>query len=523
MIYSYELEQHLLAGLIKYPDKYSEIAPFIGGKDFCKINSSVNSTIYSILSKSLNAGEVLDETLLAERIKSLNISFEDNVDIVQYIKHLGLKKISKEGVTTAAKELKKFTIRREIYFACNNVAKKMKSMSPEMSYKDIISQADKIYNDQLNFYEAGAKHPEDIYDSMQEFIDIRGQNSEKYSESGFLAPHMPMVNDLYGSLLKPGNITVVVARTGVGKTQFCMDFCTKVSKEYDVPVLHFDNGEMSKEELMLRQCSALSGVPLYYLETGKYMHVEGERGEEMRSAVDGLWKKIKNNKLNYYYYNVGGLSVDEMVNALRRFYYAKVGRGNPLIFNFDYIKTASEKNKDNSTSHWERVGDMVTKFKTIIQSEIVDSEGPLISMFTSVQSNRTGITTNRRAENVIDDESIVSLSDQITQYCSHLFLLRRKTNDEVMGEPANFGSHKLICLKHRHLGPSVARALNLVERSETGAKQQNYINLNLDNFVVEEKGDLQDMEDYISNGADPIQDGFANLGEREESLFPSDE
>ncbi len=92
-----------------------------------------------------------------------------------------------------------------------------------------------------------------------------------------------------------------------------------------------------------------------------------------------------------------------------------------------------------------------------------------------------------------------------------------------MGEPPNFGSHKLICLKHRHLGPNVARALNLVERSETGAKQQNYINLDLDNFVVQEKGDLQDMEDYIANAENPVEDGFADLGERQESIFPSDE
>lgn len=517
MIYSYELEQHLLAGLIKYPDKWAELAPFINEKDFCKTNSLVNSTIFKVLAKALNAGEVLDETLLSERIKSLNISFEDIPDVSQYIKHLGLKKISEDGTITAAKELKKFTIRREIYISCNQVAKKMKTVPPSLGYKDIVSEADKIYNDQLNFYEAGAKHPEDIYEDLQEFIQIRGENSAKYSDEGMLAPHLPRTNELYGSLLKPGNITVVVARTGVGKTQFCMDFCTKVSKKYNVPILHFDNGEMSKEELMLRQCSALTGVPLYYLETGKYMHIEGEKGKRIRQSIDSLWKDLKENKLNYYYYNVGGLSVDEMVNALRRFYYAKVGRGNPLIFNFDYIKTTSEKNKD-SASHWERVGDMVTKFKTIIQSEIVDSEGPLISMFTSVQSNRTGITTNRRAENVIDDESIVSLSDQITQFCSHLFLLRRKTNDEIMGEPQNFGSHKLICLKHRHLGENVQRALNLVERSETGAKQQNYINIELENFTVEEKGDLQDMEDYVQSAESPLEDGgdapqIENLGD----------
>jgi replicative DNA helicase len=523
MIYSYELEQHLLAGLIKYPHKYSDLAPFINEKDFCTATSSVNATIFKVISKAFNAGEVLDETLISERIKSLNISFEDNIDIFQYIKSLGLKKINEEGVTATAQELKKYTIRREIYSACKGVASKMKSINSSTSYQDIISEADKIYNDQLNFYEAGAQHPENIYDSMEEFITIRGENSEKYSDAGMLAPDMPYLNDLYGSLLKPGNITVIVARTGVGKTQLCMDFTTRVGREYDVPVLHFDNGEMSKEELILRQCSAMTGVPLHFLETGKYMHVEGSEGEEMRSSIDEFWNLLEKEEMKYYYYNVGGLSVDEMVNAVRRFYYAEVGRGNPLIFNFDYIKTTSEKNKDANSSHWERVGDMVTKFKTLIQSEIVGPDGPLISMFTSVQSNRYGIVTNRNAETVVDDESIVSLSDQITQFCSHLFLLRRKTNDELMGEPPNFGTHKLICLKHRHLGPNVSRALGLVEREESGAKQQNYININLDNFKAEEKGDLQSMEDFIRGVSAPEEDGFIDVRRGEEELFPVDE
>ena len=47
---------------------------------------------------------------------------------------------------------------------------------------------------------------------------------------------------MYGSLLRPGNITVIVARSGVGKTQFCIDFVTKTSEKYEVPILHFDNG-----------------------------------------------------------------------------------------------------------------------------------------------------------------------------------------------------------------------------------------------------------------------------------------
>ena len=37
---------------------------------------------------------------------------------------------------------------------------------------------------------------------------------------------------------------------------------------HNVPILHFDNGEMSKEEIITRQASALTGVGHHYLETG---------------------------------------------------------------------------------------------------------------------------------------------------------------------------------------------------------------------------------------------------------------
>ena len=49
-----------------------------------------------------------------------------------------------------------------------------------------------------------------------------------------------------------------------------------------------------------------------------------------------------------YYYNVGGMSVDAQISVLKRFYYSKIGRGNPLIFSFDYIKTTSESPKSSN-------------------------------------------------------------------------------------------------------------------------------------------------------------------------------
>ncbi len=488
MVNSHELEQHLIAGLIKYPESYPLIASFITQDDFFDKNTIVNKTIFCVLRQSLESGDALDEVLLAQRVQSLNISFEDNINIADYIKALSMRQISKEGVLKAAQELKKITVRREIHNASLEVAKNMKSMPSSATFDDIVSEADKIYNDKINLYEIGSNKPENLFDDMEDFIEERGNNP--IDEFGLMGPH-PRLNELYGSLFRPGNIAVVVARAGVGKTQFCMDFCTKVSEiNNNIPVLHFDNGEMSKEELIIRQCSALSGVPMHLLETGRWR----QAGAEVIQKVRDTWAKVKNFK--FYYYNVAGHSIDSMLNIIRRFYYSEVGRGNQMIFSFDYIKTTYER--QNGVSSWETVGRMVDKFKQLIQKELCFNDKPAVAMLTSVQSNRLGITNNRNSDNIVDDESIVSLSDQITQFCSHLFLLRQKTMDEIQDEPEGFGTHKLICLKYRWLGKDVHRALQPIEMPD-GSKRKNYINLKLENFAIEERGDLQDMVSHMDS------------------------
>jgi len=480
MIFSLELEQHLLAGLIKHPDKYGNIASFIDENDFCADENAINKTIFYVLRQALENAEKIDEVLLAQRVDALNISFPNDIKISDYIHSLSLRKVSSDNIEKIAQELKKFTVRREIFEGAKKVADSMRKMSPSVSYNDIIETADNTFNERINFFDAGSNTPTNISDEMEEWIELRGNNP--VTEFGLMSPYKRL-NDLYGSLLRPGNITVIVARSGVGKTRFCMDFCTKVSAEYDVPILHFDNGEMSKEELIIRQCSALSGVSANLLETGQWR----QAGEETVNKVRSVWEKVK--KIKFYYYNVGGMNVDNMIATLRRFYYSKIGRGNPMIFSFDYIKTTFENN--SAKSEWQVVGEMVDKFKKTIQKEILSDGSPVIPMITSVQSNRQGIINNRQPQDVRDDESIVSLSDRITQFCSHMFILRQKTLDETAAEP-NFGNHKLINVKSRHLGSDYMRAINPV-RMPDGSLRKNAINLQMDGFSVEERGDMVDL------------------------------
>jgi hypothetical protein len=131
-------------------------------------------------------------------------------------------------------------------------------------------------------------------------------------------------------------------------------------------------------------------------------------------------------------------------------------------------------------------------------------------MITSVQSNRSGITNNRNSQNVIDDESVVSLSDRITQFCSHMFILRNKTADEIETEGRSFGTHKLINVKARHLGKDIAGAVEPIRIGD--ALRKNFINLDFKNFAITEKGDLRDIARFM--------DGNAELEEDEDDDLP---
>ena len=490
MIYNFELEKQLLAGLLKNPESLAEISNFISISDFYSKQSSLHSAVFRIIQQAIDAGDEIDEIIVAQRVNDLGLSFEDNLKPSDYIKSLSLRKVPEGNIIKTAKELKKYSIRREILESSQEIAKKMKNIAPESSYREIIELADNVYNSRINLYEIGNDTPENIYEEMEALVEERGNNP--VTEFGMMGPH-EKINEIYGSLLRAGNITVIVARSGVGKTQFCMDYSTKVSLKYDVPVLHFDNGEMSKEELIMRQCAALSGVSMHLLESGKWR----KAGQDIVDKVRSVWPKIS--KLKFYYYNVGGMDVDSMVNTLKRFYYAKVGRGNQMVFSFDYIKTTSESS--GNKSEWQVVGEMVDKFKKCVQKEILHEGNPVIPMITSVQSNRYGITNNRNSQNVVDDESIVSLSDRITQFCSHMFILRSKTGDEVESEGERFGTHKLINVKARHLGSDIAGAVEPVSIGDTLRK--NAINLNFNNFNITERGDLRDIA-RVLNGEEEL-------------------
>lgn len=497
ILYSLKLEQHIIGGILKNPSCYFNVAPFLKSEDFGD-PSSVNPTIFNIIGSAISNNEPIDPVLISQKASALNINFEDGINIYDYLQSLNLRNVSEEACIAAAKQVKKLSLRRSIIKNSEQLKKEIINLDDEVSFDEIISLSDKIYNSEINGYFNTVLRPQNIFDDMEENIELIGENPIK--DVGLMT-HFPRVNEMFGSLLRPGNITVIASRYGVGKSTLSLDICCKAGIENNVPVLHFDNGEMSYEEIQHRMCSALSGVPLYYIESGKW-----RQNSASTKKVRELWDKIK--KWKFYYYNVGGINYDEMINVARRWYYSEVKRGNKMIWSFDYIKLISLGGQMDK--FWAEIGIMLDKMKTFIAKEIVFENQPQICLFTSVQANRHGISQNRNSGDVEDSEAVVGLSDMIGQIASHLFILRKKTTDEIIAEGEHFGTHRFVHLKSRHMGMNPSRAFDLVSMPD-GSKKKNYINLDFNNFSVTEKGDLIDWVNHLHiEDAAPIMDGDGN-------------
>jgi len=493
-LYSIKLEQHVVAGIMKHPTSYFQVAQFLKPDDFGD-PSSVNPTLFTIIGNAIQNSEPVDPVLISQKASSLKISFEDGINVFDYLQSLSMRNVSEDACLGAAKQVKKFAIRRAIIRNAEKLKREILNLDDSVSFDDIVRLSDKIHNSELDIYFNDVDRPQNIFADIEQNIEYRGENPK--TDVGLMT-HLPRVNEMYGSLLRGGNITVIASRYGGGKSTLALEICSKAGIAHDVPVLHLDNGEMSYEEIQNRVCASYTGVPLYYIESGLWRN-----NKKSTEQVREFWKKIKGWK--FYYYNVGGTNYDEMINSVRRWYYSNVGRGNRMILSFDYIKLISLGGQMDK--FWAEIGIMMDRFKTLIHKEIVFENDPMITMFTSVQANRAGISQNRSSSDVEDSEAVIGLSDMIGQIASHLFILRKKTVDEVIAEGERYGTHKLIHLKSRHMGIDPNRAFALVEMPD-GSKRKNYVNLDFTNFCVKEKGDLIDWINGLDiQNAAPPQDG----------------
>ena len=476
MIYSLQVERHVLGGLLKHQDLFADIDVFLTENDFY---NDVHSTIYSIFKNIKHKGENVDKVLLAEKIKNLGISFKDEINIFDYIDNLSFSQITQEATMEACKELIKLRVRREISSTADKLKEYVTKNSDE-PLDSIITKIDQIYNKKISSYSEN-DIPINIFEGVEDLIEEMGNNPKE--DTGLITPYSEF-NRMYGGL-KNGNIYAIASRPGQGKSTWLNDICfkTSVNPKNKTKTLILDT-EMQTVDIQLRMVASLSGVPVWYLETGNW-----RKNEDMTRKVREAWDKVK--KYEYFHYHVGSKNIDQVCSIIRRWYLSKVGRGNQAMIAYDYIKLTGEKVGQNWAEH-QAIGDKIDKLKRI-------SEEIHCPIITAMQLNRTGESFNRKGSEVVDDSSVISLSDRLQWFASFVAIFRRKTLDELTLDGQSFGTHKLIPTKTRFQGKDAAGHQDLVRRLDSSGKEiwsQNYLNYNVQNFNIEERGSLADVAEH---------------------------
>lgn len=470
-LYSFQIEKHFLGGLIQNPEVFTEVEGFIEEKTFY---SELHGTIYSCFRSAFLAQEKIDKVLLAQKIKNIGISVKGDIDIFSYIEAISFTQITAKATLDAAKELSKLMVLRKVELTCDKIKESIHKNVNE-PLQSIITSADSLYSGTVSNFDF-VKEPEELFFDIYEEIEKTGNN--QIEETGLVWPY-PEFNRLYGGA-RGGNVYAIAARPAQGKSTFLSYTAIEMGKLNGVPVLYLDT-EMSTKEVKFRTAAAFSGVPLWYLETGKWRN-----SPEYVDKVRNQLKNLKNHG-KFYHYHVGNRNVDEVCSIIRRWYLSVVGRGNKCIVVYDYLKLTGEKMSQNWAEH-QVLGEKVDKFKRI--SEELDF--PLI---TAIQLNRSGENTGRQSSDFSDDGSAIAQTDRLQWFATYLAIFRRRTEDEMILDTLESGTHKLIEIKGRFQGRDAAGHQNFIRRTMPDGKVKyvrNFLNFDVNNFAIIPRGSLID-------------------------------
>jgi len=489
-IYSLQLEKYVLGGLIKNPDVFYEIERFVDKNDF---TNSLNSTIFTIVKQFIGDGKELDGVLIANEIKISEFSYADDIDSLQgYLDSLTLAAPNFKGTMEAAQKLKLHTIRRTIYSTGTDIQEFAKS-SGGLVASELVDSYDALCAQRTLEYFSDDE-PFDIFADIVDEILERAKNPVEYT--GYETPYKNF-NDYYGGLQK-GGLYIIASRSGCGKSTFLLNTAIKMSQLNDAKVLYLDT-EDTKMNQQLRIAASISGIELDDLDTGQFYN-----NKESFSKFKDFEGKVENFKDKIKFRQVGEKNVDEVASIIRRWYKKDVGRGNPGLVIYDYIKLTGEKMSDN-WKEYQAIGEKTDKIKRLA----LELEIPI---FTAMQQNKAGI--NRAGTASIDDANSISLSDRCIWISDGVWIFRPKTQDEIALYGEQFGSHVLVPVKVRKQGKRAAGFHDLVRLridQNTTKVINNFINVHIHNFNVEERGTAWDIKRSLDE-AEGIEDSNPDDG-----------
>jgi replicative DNA helicase len=258
-------ERAVLGAMIKDPESIPTVLEHLREEDFYfETHRLLFSVLYKVWEEK---GRDWDDIVLRSYLEKRGLLGKISMDLVYT-----LAQEAAEGplLFEAIRVVKEKSGIRKLMDLAIEVLKNSKEYPDLNVLVERVSQ--RAYEVALKYQTSQFYHAKEVANSVLEFIDQRRKAERLITglSSGFLGL------DKLTAGFQPSDLVVIAARPGMGKSSFMLSIVLHLALNEKVPLAIFSL-EMSKEQLMLRMFSILSGVPLQNIRHGFVKDEEWEK------------------------------------------------------------------------------------------------------------------------------------------------------------------------------------------------------------------------------------------------------
>ncbi len=295
---SYEAEQSVIGAVLLKPDCFGDIIGTVKPDDFyVQEHKDIFLAMHDLFAQSRNIDHVTVTELL------VNKGAMDSERAKQAIAGILNAVPAAANARDYAKIVRDRAVRRRLINICRELEESAASETDSADHLLELAEK-KIYSLSDNNLTGEFRHISDVikgnYHQLQEMSQNPGANA------GLPTGFSGIDNLLVG--MGKGDMVVVGARPGVGKTSFVLNIGSRAARMFDKTVCVFSL-EMSAEQLVMRMLSSEAKIDSMLLRSGQ---LRNEHWESLAIAANSL------SSCNILIDDTPGISVTMMKSRLRR-------------------------------------------------------------------------------------------------------------------------------------------------------------------------------------------------------------
>jgi replicative DNA helicase len=405
-------ERAVLGAMIKDPENIPVVLEHLQKEDFYYERHRL---LFSVLHKVWDEkGKDWDDIVLKNYLEKMEVEDKVNMGFVHEVAQEAV-----EGVLLheAIKSVKETSGKRKLMDLAIAILRNSKKTDLDALVESVSQQVHEI---SLKHHTSQTYHAKEIANTVLEFIEQRRKTERLITglPTGFLDL------DRLTAGFQPGDLVVIAARPGMGKSSFMLSIALHLALNEKVPLAIFSL-EMSKEQLMLRLFSMLSGVPLQNIRHG-YV-----KGNDWEKVVDSA---LKISSREIYVEDNPNLTTTELRIKSRKL---KQDKGVKIIF-VDYLQLLGVPYRRSSRQ--EEVAEISKSLKVLAK----ELDVPVVAL--AQLPSQMEQTRNKQPQ-------LADLSEQIEQDADLIIFIHRPEVYKKHPPPEEEGVAEIIVAKQRQ-GPT---------------------------------------------------------------------